>query len=261
MVARALAEIGSAGRPLVFTKCGLIWDDGGNISHHIKADSIRSEVEDSLGRLDVDVIDLYQIHWPAFPPGGDAPDIEEAWEALVELKEQGKLRAIGVSNFDAGQLERAQKIAPITSLQPPYSALMRQIEDEILPYCLEHDIGTVVYSPMHNGMLTGTMTRERIDNLPESDWRKQLNPAFKEPLLTKCLEFVEVLRGIADRHGRSVAEVALAWTLRHPAVTGAIVGARDAEQVDGFIGAMDFRLGTEDLDEIEAALPDSLTLL
>lgn len=261
VVAQALAEIGSADRPLVFTKCGLTWDDDKNVIHNMTEASIRQEVEDSLQRLQIDVIDLYQIHWPAFPPGADAPDIEEAWSTLADIKQQGKVRAIGVSNFDPAQLERAQKIAPITTLQPPYSALMRQIEDEILPFCLDNNIGTIVYSPMHNGMLTGTMTRERVEAMPESDWRKQVNPAFKEPLLTQSLEFVEVLRGIADRHDRPVSEVAIAWTLRLPAVTGAIVGARDAGQVDGFIGALDFRLGDDDLAEIESALPESTTLM
>ena len=165
VVAMALAEIPAAERPLVFTKCGLVWDEDGNIAHNIKSDSIRVEVENSLLRLDVDVIDLYQIHWPVFPPGSPAPDIEEAWETLAELKEQGKVRAIGVSNFDAEQMARAEAITPITSLQPPYSALMRQIEDEILPHCLDKNIGVIAYSPMHNGMLTGTMTRERIEQL------------------------------------------------------------------------------------------------
>ncbi len=261
VVAQALKEIGSAQRPLIFTKCTLTWDDDKNVIHNPTEESIRREVEDSLRRLQVDVIDLYQIHWPVFPPGGDDSGIEEAWATLANLKEQGKVRAIGVSNFDVAQLERARRIAPIASLQPPYSPLMRQIEDEILPFCLDHDIGVIVYSPMHNGMLTGTMTRDRVEALPASDWRKQVNPAFKEPLLTTCLEFVDVLRGIADRHGRAVGEVAIAWTLRHPAITGAIVGARSAGQVDGFIGAMDFRLSSGDIAEIEAALPPSMTLL
>jgi aryl-alcohol dehydrogenase-like predicted oxidoreductase len=261
VVAQALEEIGSADRPLVFTKCGLTWDDDKNVIHNITPDSIRAEVENSLRRLDIDVIDLYQIHWPIFPRGGDDSGIEAAWETLADLKEQGKVRAIGVSNYDVGQLQRTQKIAPVASLQPPYSALMRQIEDEILPHCLDTDIGTIAYSPMHNGMLTGTMTRERVEALPEGDWRKQVNPSFREPLLTKSLEFVEVLRGVADRRGRSVAEAAIAWTLRHPAVTGAIVGARDADQVDGFIGAMDFRLDDDDLARIEPALPESMTII
>lgn len=261
VVARALQEIGSANRPLVFTKCGLTWDDDKNVIHTIKAASIRSEVEDSLRRLGIDIIDLYQIHWPAFPPGADAPDLEEAWTTLNELVLEGKVKAIGVSNFDVAQMRQVQEIAPVTSLQPPYSALMRQIEDEILPFCFENNIGTIVYSPMHNGMLTGTMTRERVEAMPESDWRKQINPAFKEPGLTTSLEFAEVLRGIAERNGCTVGDVAIAWTLRLPSVTGAIVGARNAGQVDGFIGAMDFRLNVEDLAEIEAALPESTTLM
>jgi aryl-alcohol dehydrogenase-like predicted oxidoreductase len=261
VVAQALKEIPDADRPLVFTKCSLVWDDEGRIGHSLEPDSIRSEIEDSLTRLDVDVVDLYQIHWPAFGPDGDDSGVEAAWETLADLEEQGKVRAIGVSNFNPGQMERAQKIAPVTSLQPPYSALMRQIEDEILPYCLDNNIGTIVYSPMHNGMLTGAMTRERIDALPEDDWRKKINPSFREPLLTKSLEFVEVLRGIADKHGRAISEVAIAWVLRHPAVTGAIVGARNADQVDGFVGAMDFRLSDDDLAIIDPALPESMTII
>jgi aryl-alcohol dehydrogenase-like predicted oxidoreductase len=261
VVGQALKEIGSADRPLVFTKCSLTWDDEKNVIHNLDPDSIRSEIEDSLKRLDIDVIDLYQIHWPSFGPGGDDSGIEAAWETLADLKGQGKVRAIGVSNFDSGQMARAHKIAPVTSLQPPYSALMRQIEDAILPHCLDNNIGTIVYSPMHNGLLTGKMTRERVESLPADDWRKKINPSFREPLLTKSLEFVEVLRGIADKHGRAVAEVAIAWVLRHPAVTGAIVGARNADQVDGFVGAMDFRLSDDDLAAIEPALPESMTII
>jgi aryl-alcohol dehydrogenase-like predicted oxidoreductase len=261
VVGQALEEIGSAQRPLIFTKCTLTWDDDRKVIHNPKAESIRREVEDSLQRLEVDVIDLYQIHWPAFGPGGDDSGIEEAWSTLAELQEQGKVRAIGVSNFSVTQLERAGKIATVDSLQPPYSALMRQIEDEILPHCLDTNIGVIVYSPLQNGLLSGTMTRERVDALPKSDWRKKMNPCFREPLLTKCLDFVEVLRGISDRNHRSVSELAIAWTLRHPAVTGAIVGARNPDQVDGFIGAMDFRLDDDELAEIEAALPESMSIL
>lgn len=261
VVGRALAELGSSRRPLIFTKCTLVWDDDGNVHHNTSEASIRREVEGSLRRLRVDVIDLYQIHWPAWPRGGDDTGIEEAWTTLSDLKQEGKVRAIGVSNFDVGQLERVAAIASIASLQPPYSALMRQIEDRILPYCLSHDIGVIAYSPMHNGMLSGKMSRGRIAAMPDSDWRKQVNPAFREPHLTKSLAFVEVLRGIAGRHDRRVAEVAVAWVLRHPAVTGAIVGARGAGQVDGFIGAMDFRLDDADVAKIESALPESLTML
>ena len=261
VVAQALEEIGSAQRPLVFTKCSLLWDEEKNVVHSLKADTIRREVEDSLRRLRVDVIDLYQIHWPVFPPGAPDPDLEEGWTTLAELKEQGKVRAIGVSNFDATQMERVRPIAPISSLQPPYSMLMRQIEDEILPYCEEHNIGTIVYSPMHNGMLSGSMTRERVDALPESDWRMQVNPAFREPHLSRSLEVAELLKDIGRRHGRSAGEVAIAWTLRNPAVTGAIVGARNAGQVDGFAGALGFRLNESDIAEIDAILPESISLI
>ena len=261
VVAQALEEIGSAQRPLVFTKCSLLWDEEKNVVHSLKADTIRREVEDSLRRLRVDVIDLYQIHWSVFPPGAPDPDLEEGWTTLAELKEQGKVRAIGLSNFDAAQMERVRPIAPISSLQPPYSMLMRQIEDEILPYCEEHNIGTIVYSPMHNGMLSGSMTRERVDALPESDWRMQVNPAFREPHLSRSLEVAELLKDIGSRHGRSAGEVAIAWTLRHPAVTGAIVGARNAGQVDGFAGALGFRLSESEIAEIDAILPESINLI
>jgi aryl-alcohol dehydrogenase-like predicted oxidoreductase len=260
VIGRALAELGSSRRPLVFTKCTLTWDDQGKVIHDTSEISIRREVEDSLRRLQIDVIDLYQIHWPARPPGADDSGIEEAWSTLADLKRQGKVRAIGVSNFDVGQLERIATIAPVESLQPPYSALMRQIEDRILPYCLSHDIGVIAYSPIHHGMLSGRMSRGRIAAMPETDWRKRNSPAFLEPQLTESLGFVEFLRGIAERHHRTVAEVAIAWVLRHSAVTGAIVGARSAAQVDGFLGAMSFRLDDDDLAEIEAALPESLSL-
>ena len=172
-----------------------------------------------------------------------------------------KIREIGVSNFDAAQLARVQAIAPVTSLQPPYSMLMRQIEDRILPYCFENGIGVVVYSPMHNGLLTGRMTRERIASLPESDWRVQLNPAFKDPHLSRCLEVVDLLQEIGNRHGRSPAELAIAWTLHHPAVTGAIVGGRSSGQIDGFVGALDFRLSDQEFEEIGISLPGSIGLL
>ncbi len=261
VVARALKEIGDSDRPNVFTKCGLVWDEKKKVTHKLKGDSVRREVDDSLRRLQTDVIDLCQIHWPVFPPGAAAPDIEEAWTVLAELREQGKIRHIGVSNFDVSQLKRVQAIAPITSLQPPYSMLMREIEDEILPFCGENNIGAIVYSPMHNGMLSGAMTRERVESLPKTDWRVNVNPAFREPHLSKCLEFVELLRGIGERRGRQPGEVAIAWTLRDTPVTGAIVGARNAQQVDGFIGAMDYRLSDGEVEEIAAALPESIGII
>jgi aryl-alcohol dehydrogenase-like predicted oxidoreductase len=200
----------------------------------------------------VEAIDLYQIHWPDFsfaPEGGRAPGIEEAWSTLAEMKRAGKVRHIGVSNFSVAQMERIRPIAPISSLQPPYSMLSRGIEKEILPYCASHNIGIIVYSPMQSGLLTGAMTKERIATMPQDDWRRQ-NPDFREPKLTQNLLLVEKLRRIGSRHGRSPGEVAVAWTLRHPAVTGAIVGVRRPSQVDGVIGAADFRLSPAEIEEI-----------
>ena len=261
IVGQALKQLDGDHRPLVFTKCSLVWDEDKNPSHTLEADSVRGEVEASLQRLQVDVLDLCQIHWPTFPPGGPEAEIEEGWGALADLVAQGKIRHIGVSNFNVAQLQRVQAIAPVTSLQPPYSMLMRQVEDEILPFCEQHGIGVIGYSPMHNGLLSGRMTRERIASLPESDWRVNFNPAFQEPQLSHNLALVELLRGIGERHGRSAGEVAIAWTLRLSAGTGALVGARSPGQVDGFVGAMDFRLSEDEIEEIVGALPESLDLL
>jgi aryl-alcohol dehydrogenase-like predicted oxidoreductase len=258
VIGRALKQIPDSEKPYVFTKCGLVWDDARNVSHSLKADSVRAEVEDSLRRLGMDVLDLVQIHWPAFPPGSPDPDLEEGWTALAELKAEGKVKEIGVSNCNVQQLKRIQAIAPVTSLQPPYSLLMRQIEDEILPFCAEQQIGVISYSPMHNGLLTGRMTRERIASLSPTDWRVKYNPAFAEPQLTKNLEFVEELKAVGAGCDRSAAEVAIAWVLRHPAVTGVIVGARRPEQVDGFIDAMEFRLDAGQLERIADAIPESV---
>ncbi|UCF37821.1 MAG: aldo/keto reductase [Acidobacteriota bacterium] len=261
IVGRALRDIGTAQRPLIFTKCGLVWDEVDRSFHSLKAESIRREVEASLSRLMIDVIDLYQIHWPSFPPGTPDDDLEEAWAELSALIEQGKVRHIGVSNFDVSQLERVRAIAPVTSLQPPYSMLMREIETELLPFCRANGIGVIVYSPMHGGLLSGKMTRERFALLPESDWRKRGNPAFREPQLTQNLKFVELLRDIGGHHGHSPAEVAIAWTLRDPVVTGAIVGARRAEQVDGFLAALEFRLSPSEIERIQKYLPKSVGIL
>jgi aryl-alcohol dehydrogenase-like predicted oxidoreductase len=254
VVARALKELPRWKRPLVFTKCSLVWDEKGAISHSLTPASLRRELEESLRRLQVDVIDLYQIHWPAvsFFPGRDvsrAPGIEEAWSTLADMQKAGKVRFIGVSNFDANQMERIRSIAPISSLQPPYSILACDIEAEILPYCAVHDIGVIVYSPMQSGLLSGTMTRERIAALPEDDWRRR-NPQFKEPKLTQNLSLVDRLRTIGERYGRSPGEIAIAWTLRHPAVTGAIVGVRRPSQVDGIIGAAGLDLTQDEIDLI-----------
>ena len=238
-------------RPYVFTKCGLRWDEAGKITPVLEADSIRRECEDSLQRLQAETIDLFQIHWPTDVP----EDVDAAWETLARLQEEGKLRWIGVSNFNVEQMQRAQAIAPITSLQPPYSLIRREIEAEILPFCLQEGIGVIGYSPMFSGLLTGAMTRERIENLPENDWRKR-DPEFREPKLSFNLSLIEGLREIGAQYGHSPAEVAIAWTLRHPAVTGSIVGARSATQVEGVIGSMDFQLSKEDLAKIENLLPN-----
>jgi aryl-alcohol dehydrogenase-like predicted oxidoreductase len=213
----------------------------------LSAASIRSEIENSLRRLSLDVIDLYQIHWPPEP---DSPELEEGWSTLAELKREGKVRWIGVSNFDVQQLRRAQAIAPVSSLQPRYSLVHREIEDEILPYCLQQNIGVIVYSPMASGLLTGAMSRERAGRLPQDDWRRG-HPDFTEPNLSRNLELVQCLREIAKRHNRSVGEVAIAWTLHHPAVTGAIVGARNARQAEGVMRAGDLRLTEGEIKEIE----------
>jgi aryl-alcohol dehydrogenase-like predicted oxidoreductase len=234
-------------RPYVFTKCGLRWDERGRVQKVLDGDSIRREVEDSLRRLAVDVIDLYQIHWP---PDPDSAELEQGWAALAELKRQGKVRWIGVSNFDAQQLLRAQAISPVTSLQPPYSLLHREVERETLPFSRRQGIGVVVYSPMASGLLTGAMTRERVAQLANDDWRRTSSD-FREPKLSKNLVLVERLRKIAAHHGRSPGEVAIAWTLRNPAVTGAIVGARNAIQAQGVMRAGEFTLGEEEIREIE----------
>jgi aryl-alcohol dehydrogenase-like predicted oxidoreductase len=249
LVAQALKNVPEADRPYVFTKCSLVWDEGGDISNVLKKDSVKRECEDSLRRLQVDVIDLYQIHWPK--PDGD---IEEGWEALSELKDEGKVRHVGVSNFDAGQMGRADAVAPVETLQPPYNMLRRGVEDEILPYARENDVGVIVYSPMASGLLTGKMTRERVENMPSDDWRRN-NEQFNDPRLSKNLDLVEKLREIGQRHDKSPAEVAIAWTLRHPAVSAAIVGGRRPDQVDGIVGAADFRLSEDEIDEIETSIP------
>jgi aryl-alcohol dehydrogenase-like predicted oxidoreductase len=240
-------------RPYIFTKCGLRWDAKGQVQKVLTADSVRREAEDSLRRLAVDVIDLYQIHWP---PDPDSPALEEGWSTLVDLKREGKVRWIGVSNFNVGQLKRAQAIAPVTSLQPPYSLVHREVEEDVLPYCLHKGIGVIVYSPMASGLLTGTMTRERAARLPQDDWRKA-HPDFTEPNLSRNLELVDRLQEIAKRHNRTVGEVAIAWTLRNPAVTGAIVGARNAKQAEGVMRAGNLHLNDKEVSEIEDFLAEA----
>jgi aryl-alcohol dehydrogenase-like predicted oxidoreductase len=233
----------SGPRPYVFTKCGLRWDEQGYVHRSLNAASIRRECEDSLRRLKIDVIDLYQIHWPT-------EELEEGWNAMARLQKEGKVRWIGVSNFNLKEMRRAQAIAPITSLQPPYSLVRREIEHEILPYCRSEELGVIVYSPMASGLLTGAMTRKRVDALSMSDWRSR-DIEFQEPRLSKNLALVERLREIGERHGRPPGQIAIAWALRNPAVTGAIVGARNAKQVEGNIGAADVCLTDEEIAEIE----------
>ncbi len=245
VVARALKSW-SGSRPYIFTKCGLRWNDRGQVQNVLKRDSIRQEIEDSLRRLQVETIDLYQIHWP---PDPDSSDLEEGWSTMAELKKEGKVRWIGVSNFSAQQIQRAEAIAPVTSLQPPYSLIHRDVEKQILPYCQREDIGVIVYSPMASGLLTGAMTRSRIDNLPNDDWRKG-HSDFTEPNLSRNLALVERLQQIGRSHNRSAGEVAIAWALHNPAVTGAIVGARNAKQADGVMRAGDLKLTGDEILEI-----------
>jgi len=235
-------------RPYIFTKCERVWDNTGKVGASLKAESICKECEDSLRRLKTDVIDLYQIHWPE-----PDEDIEEGWTEMARLQKEGKVRHIGVSNFSVSQMKRAQAIAPITSVQPPYSIITREIEKEILPYAASNNIGVIVYSPMSAGLLTGSMTRERVANFTSEDWRRNLTN-FREPLLSRNLQLVEQLRSMGQRHGRSPGEVAIAWTLNNPAVTGAIVGFRSPKQVKGIIGAAEFRLTSGEMEEIENAL-------
>jgi aryl-alcohol dehydrogenase-like predicted oxidoreductase len=244
IVGRALKS--TSAKPYVFTKCAMTWGEDRKIVQTLK--KIREEVEGSLRRLGVDTIDLYQIHWPV-------PDneLEEGWTTMAELQREGKVRYIGVSNFSLPQLERAMKIAPITSLQPPYSAINRSNEAEILPFCLKHGIGVINYAPMHSGLLTGAMNKERVAALPDSDFRKRAKN-FQEPQLSRNLELAELMKQIGARHNVMAGVVAIAWTLHNPAITAAIVGGRSAKQVDGVLPAATFRLTEEEFQEIGAFL-------
>jgi aryl-alcohol dehydrogenase-like predicted oxidoreductase len=243
VVGRALEGVRE--RPYVFTKASLLEGPDRKVVHNLKRDSILREAHASLDRLGIDAIDLYQIHWPI-----PEADIEEGWAALAELREQGLVRHIGVSNFDVAQLERIQEISPVETLQPPYSLVAREVEDEILPFAERSGIGVIVYSPMGSGLLSGGMTRERIENMPADDWRKH-DERFDEPQLTQHLALVERLRAVADRHQATPGAVAVAWTLRNPAVDGAIVGFRRPDQVDPIIDAANLALDDRDVAEIE----------
>jgi aryl-alcohol dehydrogenase-like predicted oxidoreductase len=245
VVARALREW-KGDRPYVFSKCGMVWNEEGKIDYSLREESIRLECEASLRRLKTDVIDLYQVHWTA----DELNETIEGWGTLAALQKEGKVRWVGVSNASVEEMQRLQSIAPITSLQPPYSLIRREVEKAQLPWCQREGIGVIVYSPMASGLLTGTMTPERIASLPKNDWRTR-NEFFREPKLSENLKLVERLRAVGTRHGRSPGEAAIAWTLREPVVTGAIVGARSPKQVDGVIGAMNFRLTAQEIAEVE----------
>jgi aryl-alcohol dehydrogenase-like predicted oxidoreductase len=247
MVGRAVKSHAGA-KPLIFTKCSMRWHEDRSIYRSLKANSIAEELEGSLRRLGVETIDLYQIHWPN--PGDE---LEEGWEAMARLREQGKIRWIGVSNFSIEQLKRAQRVAPVTSLQPPYSMLRQSIQAEILPFAQAKGIGVINYSPMLSGLLAGTMTAERIANLPAEDWRRK-NVEFNEPRLSRNMRLVELLREIGSGHGVSPGVVAVAWTLHHPAVTAAIVGGRSGKQVEEVSAALEFRLNGEEYERINAFL-------
>jgi aryl-alcohol dehydrogenase-like predicted oxidoreductase len=249
VVARAL-ENWKGPRPYVFTKCVLRWDDQGKVHQDFSAASIRQECEDSLRRLQVKTIDLYQMHWP--PSDDSREKLAEAWNTMADLKREGKVRWIGVSNFKAEQLQFAAKIAPITSLQPPYSLIRRGIEESVLPECEKLGIGVIVYAPMASGLLTGAMTRERAAALPADDFRSR-NPEFREPRLSKNIELVERLRKVGERHGVLPGAVAIAWTLRNPVVTAAIVGSRNAKQAEGVMRAGELKLSPDEIREIEGA--------
>ena len=246
VVARALKT--ASQKPYVFTKCGLVWDEKREVVNDLK--QVRRECEDSLRRLGVEGIDLYQMHWPK-------PDeeIEEAWGVMADLRREGKVRWIGVSNFSVSQMERVMKIAPITSNQPPYSMLNRAIEAEVLPFCQKNGVGVINYAPMHSGLLTGAMTKERVANFPKDDFRRNAKN-YQEPLLSRNLAVADFIGEIGKRHGVSAGVIAIAWTLHHPAVTAAIVGGRNAKQVEGVIPAATFRLSEEEFAEIQAYLAE-----
>jgi aryl-alcohol dehydrogenase-like predicted oxidoreductase len=247
VVGRAIA--GRRDEVMVATKCGRIIGEGQQQPYsRLKADSVRREAEASLRRLNVEVIDLYQIHWP-----DPEEDIEEGWSAIAELIQAGKVRYGGVSNFNAAQLKRIQAIYPVASLQPPYSMLRRGIEADLLAYCAANQIGVIAYSPMQAGLLTGKFTRERLATLPDDDWRSR-NEQFQEPNLSANLDLVEALRPMAERHGHTVAELAIAWVLRRPEITAAIVGARRPAQIEETAPAGNWHLSAEELAEIDALL-------
>jgi aryl-alcohol dehydrogenase-like predicted oxidoreductase len=236
----------SSVKPFIFTKCGMVWNQQREIKRTLL--EIRREVEDSLRRLQVDAIDLYQIHWPI-----EDQDIEAGWTAMAELQREGKVKFIGVSNFSVAQIQRCMEIAPVTSLQPPFSLLNRSAEAELLPFCLDHHIGVINYSPMSSGLLTGAMTKERVAAFPSDDFRRKAKQ-FQEPLLSRNLALADLLRSIGARHGVSAGVIAIAWTLANPAISGAIVGGRSPQQVEEVWPAAKFHLSNDELQEIQTFL-------
>ena len=234
----------------IATKCGRVADDSGTPHSDLRPGSIRREMEGSLRRLAVDYVDLYQIHWPDNETG---TPLEESWSVLARLQDEGKARFLGVSNFDVPLLERCERIRHVDSLQPPYSLLRRDVESEILPWCLENGTGVIVYSPMQSGLLSGTFDFQR---LADDDWRRR-SPYFQEPALSRNLAIVDALRPIAERHGKTVGQLAIAWTLMNPAVTAAIVGARRPGQVEENLAAMGWRLTHEEMSRIEGILAEA----
>lgn len=252
VVARALRDIPERDRPYIFTKCGLVWDERDRSAPPRRVGapaSIRRELEGSLRRLRVERIDLYQMHWPA----EDGTPLEAYWQTLLDLEAEGKVRAVGLSNHDVDQLAAAERLGHVDVAQPPLSAIRRDAAARELPWCAEHDTGVIVYSPMQSGLLTGSFTAERAARLPADDWRSR-SPHFRGEGLRRNLALADALRPVAERHGTTVAAVAIAWTLAWPGVTGAIVGARSPAQVDGWIDAATLVLTDGDLDEIAAAI-------
>jgi len=238
-------------QPYIFTKCSLVWNEKGEVSNNLHGDSLEREVEASLKRLGVEAIDLYQIHWP-----NPDPDIEEGWSTLAKLKKKGKVRHIGVSNFNVEQIKRAEKIAPVETLQPPYSLVHPEAQDTVLNYCHDQNIGVIVYSPMSSGLLSGRMTAERIEKMPGNDWRKT-NADFKEPRLQRNLKLANLLTEIGFPHNVPAGVVAVAWTLHNPAVTGAIVGIRSTSQIEEMLPAAEFRLTDTEMERVNKFMSEN----
>jgi aryl-alcohol dehydrogenase-like predicted oxidoreductase len=255
VVGRLLREVPSGERPYIFTKCGMVWDDAdpkAQPRQDLRPESIRRECEASLRRLGVETIDLYQFHWP----DQTGTPVEDSWAEMLRLVEEGKVRWAGVSNFDVALLERCEALGHVNSLQPPFSLIRRQVAESILPWCEKNGTGVIVYSPMQSGLLTDRWTMDRVGTLADDDWRRR-SAEFQSPNIERNLALRDALLPVAERHGTNTATVAVAWTLAWPAVTGAIVGARSPEQVDGWIAAASLQLSAEDLDEIARAIRGS----